>query len=165
MLSHAVTSVFQSNSEIKNLKYYCLYTFTQPRIHGWTSWQIQERVIPFDTEAGKACKIWHWKELKALKFKVKKELQRGIVHWQPPPQSGENQETQEMHITWLNKESRRTEKDKDVFKKRIELTYAFRRRYLNEEKRPVLKIMREYHCLNEEEEVHVKIYLFKLFIL
>ena len=94
-------------------------------------------------------------EKKALKYKVKRELQRGIVHWQPPPQSGENQESHEIHKKKKKKESGRPEKDRGGIKRRMELTYAFRRRYLNEEKRHVLDIMREYPCLFEEDEVKI----------
>ena len=33
-------------------------------------------------------------------------------------------------------------------------TYAFRRKYNNEESRPIREIVREYPCLSEQEEVN-----------
>ena len=60
------------------------------------------------------------------KSKVKvKELQRGIVYWQPPPQRGENEESHKIHKTWLQKESRRPEKDVNGIKERMKLTCFF----------------------------------------
>ena len=59
------------------------------------------------------------------KAKVKKELQRGIVHWQPPPQCGENEESHEVHKTWLQKEWRKLTKDKSEITKRMDLTYPY----------------------------------------
>ncbi|KAJ7355048.1 Sterile alpha motif [Desmophyllum pertusum] len=87
------------------------------------------------------------------KSKVKRELQRGIVHWQPPPRCGENEHSHQINKTWLQKESKRPEKDRNGIKERMELTYAFRRVFLNEEKRPIKNIMREYPCLFDEEEI------------
>ena len=85
--------------------------------------------------------------------KVKKELHRGIVHWQPPPKSGENEQSHHVHKAWLQKESKKEEKNKDAIKERMELTYAFRRIYINTDKRPIKDIMGEYPCLFEEDEV------------
>lgn len=87
------------------------------------------------------------------KSRVKKELQRGIVHWQPPPKCGENEQSHKIHKSWLQKESKRPEKDRDAIKERMELTYSFRRVFINEEKRPIKEIMREYPCLFDEEEI------------
>ena len=87
------------------------------------------------------------------KSRVKKELQRGIVHWQPPPKCGENEQSHKIHKSWLQKESKRPEKDRDAIKERMELTYSFRRVFINEEKRPIKEIIREYPCLFDEQEV------------
>lgn len=52
------------------------------------------------------------------KGKVKKELQRSIIHWQPPPQMGENEESNKVHMAWLQKESKKEEKDKKKIKEK-----------------------------------------------
>ena len=44
-------------------------------------------------------------------------------------------------LAWLQKESKRPEKDRNGIKERMELTYAFRRVYLNEEKRSLKDVM------------------------
>ena len=85
--------------------------------------------------------------------KVKKELQRGIVHWRPPSKCGENEESQKIHKTWLQKEFRKSHRDKSGTK---ELTYPFRRMFINEEKRPIKDVMREYpFYFSVEEEVYI----------
>ena len=93
------------------------------------------------------------------KGKVKKELQRSIIHWQPPPQMGENEESNKVHMAWLQKESKKEEKDKKKIKEKMTATYAFRRVYINQEKRPILEIARDYPCLFDQEEVRILIFI------
>ena len=38
-------------------------------------------------------------------------------------------------------------------------TYAFRRVYINQEKRPILEIARDYPCLFDQEEVRILIFI------
>lgn len=87
------------------------------------------------------------------KAKVKKQLQRGIVHWQPPSQCGENEESHNVRKTWLQKQWHKLTKDKSEISKRMDLTYPFRRIYINEEKRPIKDVREEYPWLFDEEEV------------
>lgn len=54
-------------------------------------------------------------------------------------------------------EKRRKRQKEDQGK--MTATYAFRRVYINQEKRPILEIARDYPCLFDQEEVRILIFI------
>ncbi|XP_046842756.1 uncharacterized protein LOC124436825 isoform X2 [Xenia sp. Carnegie-2017] len=74
-------------------------------------------------------------------------VRRGIVNWAPPPIDGEDNVCSQAHVSWMKKELKRKQPNLTLVNKKMELTYSFRRRMINEEKHLLKDIMEQYPFL------------------
>ena len=59
-------------------------------------------------------------------------VRRGIVNWEPPAIDGEDEQSSKAHTSWMQKEKKKKQWNISLMEKKMELTYSFRRRMLNE---------------------------------
>ena len=86
--------------------------------------------------------------------KVRAAMQRGIVNWAPPALDGEDETTCKAHITWMKKERRKRQlANQTIVGKKMELTFSFRRKMINQEKLLLKSIQEMYPFLFERKQV------------
>ncbi|XP_046864009.1 uncharacterized protein LOC124457887 [Xenia sp. Carnegie-2017] len=79
--------------------------------------------------------------------KIRAAVRRGIVNWAPPPIDGKDDVCSQANVSWMKKELKRKQPNLTLVNKKMELTYSFRRRMINEEKHLLKDIMEQYPFL------------------
>lgn len=85
--------------------------------------------------------------------KLRAVVRRGIVNWAPPATEGEDEASCKAHVTWMKKEYKKRQPNQSVVDKKMELTYSFRRKMINEKKHLLVDIEETYPFLFENNQV------------
>ena len=85
--------------------------------------------------------------------KLRAVVRRGIVNWAPPATEGEDEVSCKAHVTWMKKEYKKRQPNQSVVDKKMELTYSFRRKMINEKKHLLVDIEETYPFLFEKNQV------------
>lgn len=85
--------------------------------------------------------------------KVQAVVRRGIVNWAPPAVDGEDDQSSKAHIAWMQKERRKKNFNVELVEKKMDLTFSFRRKMINEGHHSLKSIKQMYPFLFEREEV------------
>lgn len=80
-------------------------------------------------------------------------LQRGIVSWEPPAVDGEDEQSCQAHVAWMQKEWKKKQHNIALVNKRMELTYSFRRQMLNSGKHLLKDVKAKYPFIFVRDQV------------
>lgn len=85
--------------------------------------------------------------------KVSASLLRGIVNWEPPAIDGEDEHSSRAHIAWMKKEKKKKNFSNALVSKKMELTFAYRRKMINKGDLSLRSIKEEFPFLFELDQV------------
>ena len=88
--------------------------------------------------------------------KVRAVVRRGIVNWEPPAVDGEDDQSSKAHVVWMQKERRKKNWNVGLVEKKMDLTFSYRRKMINEGQHSLKKIKEIYPFLFEREQVCIK---------
>ena len=77
------------------------------------------------------------------------------MHWEPPPIQGENEDSNQVNIRALKQGFKKKNLDQELVKEKMDLTFSFKRKYLNMGRHPISEIKQEYPFLFDEVEVSI----------
>ena len=69
------------------------------------------------------------------------QVHRGEVNWAPVIPDGEDENSLQIHIDWMKKEIQKASPDMETMKQKINVTYAQRRTFIDEN--PPLYVLKE----------------------
>ena len=76
--------------------------------------------------------------------KLRAVVRRGIVNWAPHATDGEDETSCKVHISWMKKEYKKRQPNQSIVDKKMELTYSFRRKMINEKNHLLVDIKEIY---------------------
>ncbi|XP_028414671.1 uncharacterized protein LOC114537777 [Dendronephthya gigantea] len=88
-----------------------------------------------------------------LTAKVPGSSRRGIINWEPPAVDGEDLHSNKAHVQWMQKEYRKKHPNMEVVKQKMQLTFSFRRKYINAGKCSLNEIDAKYPFLFEHDQL------------
>ena len=92
--------------------------------------------------------------------KVRAVIRPGIVNWAPPTVDGEDDQSSKAHIAWMQKERKKKNCNVDLVEKKMELTFSYRRKMINEEHHSLKSIKQMYPFLFKREQICINCKLF-----
>ena len=85
--------------------------------------------------------------------KARAVVRRGIVNWEPPAVDGEDDQSSKAHIAWMQKERKKKTCNVALVESKMDLTFSYRRKMINEGHHSLKKIKEKYSFLFEREQV------------